>query len=233
MTIQDSPQQSMLVAALTGDLVGSTQHMPADSKKHVHSALSFLKAALQFVETDVPQNPVPEFDIFRGDGFQGIVEIPKALYVALIIRLHLRLRSAKISPDMQNLDARVAIGIGEIIVSGARVSEHDGSALRRSGPLLDEMKRNETRLRFRTPWNEITTELNTECKLLDALMTRWSTEQDEAILYRVLGMTQEKIAGKVGISQSAVAQRLKRAGASAVEALLERYETLAISSISL
>ncbi len=233
MTIQDSPQQSMLVAALTGDLVGSTLHIPADSKKHVNNALVFLKAALRFVQIDVLQNPVQEFDIFRGDSFQGIVEIPKALYVALIIRLHLRLRSARVSPDSQNLDARIAIGIGEISTSGARVSEHDGSALRRSGPLLDEMKQNEVRLRFRTPWDEITTELNTECKLLDALMSKWSTEQDEAILYHVLGMTQERIAGKIGISQSAVAQRLKRAGASAVDALLERYKTLAISSISL
>ena len=234
MANQDSPAKSVLVAALTGDLVGSTLHPPANGEKDSRSALGFLKESLRFIQVDVLRNQPQEFDIFRGDSFQGIVEIPQALYVALIIRLHLRLRSARVSPKTQSLDARIAIGIGEIDTSlGVRVSEHDGSALRRSGPLLDEMKQNEVRLRFRTPWDEATRELNTECALLDALISKWSTEQDEAVLYHVLGKTQEEIAGKIGISQSAIAQRLKRAGATAVDLLLRRYEILVESSIRL
>ncbi len=45
-------------------------------------------------------------------------------------------------------------------------------------------------------------------------------------MYQIQGYTQEEIAKKLEISQSAVFQRLRTGGAWAVQAFLERYEAI-------
>jgi DNA-directed RNA polymerase specialized sigma24 family protein len=56
----------------------------------------------------------------------------------------------------------------------------------------------------KTPWKELNDELSTECALLDAVIERWTKEQAEAIMYQIMGLTQEEIARILKISQPAV-----------------------------
>ena len=88
------------------------------------------------------------------------------------------------------------------------------------------MKKGEQNLTIKTPWPEINKELKTECALINAIIYRWTKEQAEAIMYQIQGYTQEEIAKKLKISQSAVFQRLRTGGAWAVQAFLERYEAI-------
>jgi DNA-directed RNA polymerase specialized sigma24 family protein len=108
------------------------------------------------------------------------------------------------------------------------VSEGDGEAFRRSGPVLDRMKGNR-RLRVESPWPEIDSELNTELALVDVVAGRWSPQQAEAVIAQLHGITQADAARTMGISQPAIVSRLKVAGGAAIEELCERFEYLVSS----
>ena len=88
------------------------------------------------------------------------------------------------------------------------------------------MKKGEENLIIRTPWAKINEELQTECSLLDALINRWTYEQSQAVLKQIQGMKQQDIAKELGISQSAVGQRLKTAGARAHLNFISRYKLI-------
>ncbi len=214
------------VAVITGDLVGSSEH--SDSGL-ADSALSHLKNALRYVAIDILKGNLIDFEIYRGDSFQGIMAVEDALYSSLVLRMHIRTRSVLFSPETSTpLDVRIAVGIGTITSTHVqKTSESDGPAFRRSGPLLDSMEKTDSRLRFCAPSEEITEELNAECALLDALIARWTFEQSEAVFMHLLGQKQTEIAKKLEVSQPAIAKRLGRAGVSAVDVLLKRYEQIA------
>jgi hypothetical protein len=231
--IHESLAGGQRVAVLTGDLVGSTLHSSSNTEEHGNGSLAYLKGSLRFVAKDVLHGDLIDFDIYRGDSFQGVVGVLDALRAAMLLRMHVQVRSALGSPDASALDVRIAVGIGTIQTgSSKRASEFDGTAFRRSGPLLDEMQGSGARLRFCTCCDSATSELNTECGLLDALMSRWSTEQTEAVFMHLLGHTQTKIAETIEVSQPAIAQRLGRAGRTAIDGFLRRYEILAKDIIS-
>ena len=65
----------------------------------------------------------------------------------------------------------------------------------------------------------------------DALINQWSTEQAEAILDQMRGITQIKAAEKYGISQSAFSQRFIDAGGYAIRKLYYRYETIILRAM--
>lgn len=211
-----------LYAVVTGDIVGSSR-LTASQRSRL---LSALKSSFKTIEDLLPDGMRAPFEIHRGDSFQGVLSKPEAaLRVAIVIRACLR-HGFEATQRRYALDARIAVGIGPIdFLPAGRGAEGDGEAFRRSGQTLDAMK-GDRRLIIRTPWQEVDAELDIECSLLDALVTRWSAEQAQAILGRIRGLTQERAAGEFGISQPAVRQRLKSAGGWAIEELCRRYEEL-------
>jgi predicted DNA-binding protein YlxM (UPF0122 family) len=209
-----------IYAVLTGDLIGSSRFKIEEQRDEV---LSILKDSLNKIEsTDVIELP---FTIHRGDSFQGVLSSPEeALKAAITIRASLL---STFKGKKGRLDTRIAIGIGRIeYLSRTQVGEGDGEAFRNSGMELDTMKKGERNLVIKTPWHDINEELKTECVLLDALIKRWTKEQSEAILYHIEGATQDEIAKKLNIKQSAVSQRLKTGSFRAVHEFLERYKAI-------
>ena len=209
-----------IYAVLTGDLVGSSRFKIEEQRDEV---LSILKDSFNKIEsTHVIELP---FTIHRGDSFQGVLSSPEdALKAAITIRSSLL---STFKGKKGRLDTRIAIGIGRIeYLSKNQVGEGDGEAFRNSGMELDTMKKGERNLVIKTPWNDINEELKTECALLDALIKRWTKEQAEAILYHIEGATQDEIAKKLNIKQSAVSQRLKTGGFRAVHEFIERYKAI-------
>jgi len=211
-----------LFGVITGDIVGSSKIMEEQREQLMLS----LKSAFETVNSIVPDIVHAPFEIYRGDSFQGVFSHPeKALHAAIVIRAGLRYMF-KTKQLRHAIDARMAVGIGTIdYLPGNRASEGDGEAYRRSGPNLDKM-RGYRRLLFRTPWPEIDAELDSACALLDVIVERWSAEQAQAILGQIKGLTQEKAAKELGISQPAVLSRLKTAGSWAIEKLCNRFETM-------
>ena len=218
-----------LYAVITGDIVGSSK-LTTSQRKHL---LSVLKSTFTSIQDIFPKALCAPFEIHRGDSFQGVLSKPTVAFrVAMIIRANLRY-GFKVKQRRYALDTRIAVGIGSIdFLPSGRGAEGDGEAFRRSGPILDEMK-GDQRLIIRTPWPDVDAESDVECALLDALVNRWSSEQAQAVLGQMKGLTQEKAAKIFSISQPAVRQRLKSAGGWALEKLCQRCDRLIFKNISL
>ena len=216
-----------IYAVLTGDLIGSSKFEPNEREE----IISFLKRSFKMVEEILPQDTVvSSFEIYRGDSFQCVLSKPECgLLAAVAIRSYLRSIFKK---RKDHLDARIAIGIGTIdSLPLGKSGEGDGEAFRNSGPVLDKMKKENRKTMITTPWPIVNNDLRSECALFDALADRWTNEQSHAINSKIHGRIQKEIAENIGVSQSAVFQRLKLAGCGAVQEFLDHYKTLIENAI--
>jgi len=226
-----------LIAVVTGDVVSSTR---LEDRAFLNTALKEAFAAAARAEFGMMRS----FELYRGDGFQGVIDPVHALKVALIIRARLRQwkgpvlfsavrkrpRSGKQPmpiPPGRSPDARISIGIGTVKHLATKVAESDGEAFVRSGHGLDALVRSTDRLAISSPWDEVNAELDVSMKLLDALVSKWSSGSAQA-MFHYLGQetTQSKISDLLDISQPAVHKRLAAAEQVAVQAAIERYEQL-------
>lgn len=206
-----------MYSVLSGDLVGSSKLNEKERKE----VLTVLKGSFKLIASVYPGAVKSNFDIYRGDSFQGILCEPGfSLGAAVIIRAYLR------SKIERKADARIAIGIGKIDYLPAHITEGYGEAYSLSGKLLDEMKKSRYNLQIRTPSEEINNELKVEFIMLDFVISRWSPEQSEAVIEHLKGFTQERIAKKISISQPAVHKRLENAGVWLIDKMRYRFEKL-------
>ena len=202
-------------AVLTGDLVASRQLTPA--------ARSRLLARLEAAFSALPAEVVLPFAFFRGDSFQGLLASPvAALRTALFLRLHLL---AGGGPPGPRWDARLSIGLGPVAYLAQGLGTADGPAFQRSGLGLDAM-RGEARLRVHSGAAAIDAELAVSLCLLDAVASRWTPKQAEALLLALPGLRQRDIAAELAVSQPAVSKMLAAAHWEATQALLDRYAVL-------
>jgi hypothetical protein len=222
--------KNKIYAVITGDIVASKRF----TKDWPHF-LEVLKQSFDYVKTRF--NIHTSFDHFRGDGFQIILSKPEnALNIAISFRASLKYFFKK-SQRKKNLpDAQIVIGIGKLdyLPKNNTSSTGIGAAFDRSGPKLDAIAKRKFKryLIINSPWGKINDELDVECALLDMLIQKWSPEQAQVILYNMEGLTQVEMANKIGISQKAVADRLKNAGGNSVGLLCKRYESLIKGNIS-
>jgi len=244
-------------AVITGDITESSKL----NIKQREILLEALKKAFEHISYFSKEKiEHSEFQIYRGDSFQGIIYKPEnALKASVIIRASLK-KSLMIKPfsiagkkkikrenlkyENENLrylsryasDARIAIGIGNIDFLPQKdfKGTGNGEAYRRSGPTLDRIKnlKSDVRLVINTPWEEINSEMNVSFGLLDNLIEKWTSAQAEALLYLFRGLRQNEIAEELKISQASVNVRLRPAGWYAIEKLLSRYEYLIKSKLS-
>ena len=206
-----------IYAVLSGDLVGSSRLNDKERK----SVLTVLKDSFKLLGSVYPDAVKYNFDIYRGDSFQGVLCEPGfSLVAAVIIRAYLR------SKIERKADARIAIGIGKIDYLPAHITEGYGEAYSLSGKLLDEMKKSRYNLQIKTPSEKINNELKVEFIMLDFVISRWSPEQSEAVIEHLKGFTQEKIAKGISISQPAVHKRLENAGVWLIDKMRCRFEEL-------
>ena len=183
----------------------------------------------EFSELEKSLGNDSKFEIYRGDSFQGIINSPDlALLVALKIKtainsLHLKGEETN-KAFKREADLRMAIGIGSYDFKRDSVLESNGEAFQNSGRTLDDMKKENRRLKLKTPNQEVNSEFNTSFYLFDTISDKWSTASAEVIYYLLKGFKETEIADELGISQSAVNQRKKAAGWDAIEVLLDRYQ---------
>lgn len=213
-------KKSKLYAVLTGDIVDSSD-IPVEKRK-------ILPAKLRDIFRDITENfsiaVERQFQIYRGDSFQGVLSKPE-LALTISIFLKARLKAVELK-KATGLRTRIAIGIGTLDFLPLKGTEGDGEAFRKSGNILDYMKKKKRELEVWTPSEEVNKEFDTELGFLDFLIERWSKAQSKAIVERIKGATQKKIAKELGVSQPAIHERLKAAGIKPIENLLERYKDL-------
>lgn len=211
----------MVYAVVTGDLVESSQLKGAE-RDDLNEALK--NAFWQIKKISKQSDSLPDFNIFRGDSFQGLFANPvDALKSAIFIRAVLR----KSQPDetKNNWDARIAIGTGTVDYLPENITEGDGEAYQNSGPVLDNLK-GDFRCAVKTPDEETNNEFKALCALLDAVIAKWTPSQAETVAMLLKGMTPKEMSKELDISQAAIHYRIKGVGWFAVQALLNRNEQL-------
>jgi hypothetical protein len=215
--------QNKLYAVITGDIAGSSRLQGEERKKLLNGLKHSFAVIDEILGKEIMAYP---FEIFRGDSFQGVLNVPElSLKAALIIRA--KVRSSFKTTLKDAFDARIAIGIGEIsLLPNFSGGEGDGEAYRNSGPELDLMGKTLRYVMVKTPWEDANQELNVECALLDTIISRWTVQQIEVVIEHFKGKTQEQIADGLKISQPGVRKRIQAAHASEIELMLSRFEHL-------
>lgn len=214
----------MIHAIITGDIIDSTHLNEAERKK----MLAVLKKVFADLEEDDSHH---NFKIYRGDSFQGVCKVPEEALLA-----SLKIRAALLKSDFaestKTLDARLAIGIGEAGKMSKNIGLSDGEAFRNSGQLLNPKTKEEFKklkdykLLFKSPWEEVNAEMEVLLSAMDALMSKWTTEQAEVIYELLNRKTQTQIAIELSKSQSSISERVQNANWLAISNILARYQTL-------
>lgn len=208
-----------LYSVITGDLVKSRNFI---DKRQI--ALNSLNEIFNSIKKRKNLNiEVWISDIFRGDSFQIVVS--DAVY-ALLIAIYIRAQLIRKSMEGVPFGARISIGIGSIeYLNREKITESDGEAFRLSGRAVDEIP-NYRRLIIKSSNEELNKILDVISACIDAITLRWSSEQAEAISYWIFGETQTSLAKIIGVSQSAIQQRLQRAGHFALEVCLKHFNSI-------
>ncbi|MFS4418337.1 SatD family protein [Maribacter sp. 2307ULW6-5] len=194
-----------MIAIITGDIIKSANHSPAEWLPRLKEYFSrFGEAPLQW-------------EIYRGDEFQLKVNERNALHTALKIKAMMK--------SVKGLDVRMGIGIGLETFQGSGVTESNGPAYRRSGRNLDALKQSKVNLSIATGHSDKDAVLNLMFRLALDFMDHWSAVSAEIVSLMLddVHAPQKEIAKQLGIKQSAVSQRLKRARFELVLELLHFY----------
>ena len=207
-----------IYAVITGDIVKSGK-FGSDREK----ALKILKDALNSLNNFKRKSIGGISDIFRGDSFQLVISEPAhALEIAIYLKAQLLSKTIK----GNNIDVRLAIGIGKIeSFKEKKVEESDGAAFRLSGNALDNISKYR-RFAIKSGIDELNKQLEFISSSIDSITRRWSPEQAEAILLWLRGDKQISISKKLKISQPAVNQRLQLGGHFTLSESFELFKHL-------
>lgn len=182
-----------MIAIITGDIINS-------QKSDTELWLPELKNLLG-LWSSTPEN----WEIYRGDEFQLKCNVDEVFRKAMLIKSLIK--------TFENLDVRIAIGIGNEVFLSEKITESNGSAYVNSGRLLTEIKTQGKTLVIQTENDKVNRDLNILFKWAAIDFDNWTAATAE-IIYQLLSnsdLTQDELAKTLNITQSSVSQRLKRA----------------------
>lgn len=187
-------------AVITADIVNST--------RIEESSRYLLIEEINKIIRDLQKLSPLKCEMYRGDSFQVMVDdVKRCLEVAILIRLGLK-RSNLL--EHGKLDARMAIGIGDISYEHEQVILSDGEAFRLSGRTFEKL--NKKRLLISTNINDVDEPLNVMLAFIDELLDGLSCTQSkylyDSLLYK---MSQMELANVYNTSQPNIAKHLKSA----------------------
>lgn len=184
-----------MIAVITGDLIHSRKF-----KNPLEWMLPFKKLLSEIgLQPEV-------WEIYRGDSFQIVVKQPETVLL-FAIRLKATIKC------IRGLDVRMGIGIGTLDYKAARVSESNGEAFVFSGEKFDRLKVDKQNLAIKTMWNDFDNEMNLYLRLALIVMDDWTVNSAEFVSLSLQNQkrNQQALAELLGISQSSVSERQKRA----------------------
>ena len=182
-----------MIAIITGDIINS-------QKSDVETWLPKLKELLGSWSA-APEN----WEVYRGDEIQLKCSVDEVFHKALLLKSLIR--------SFENLDIRLAIGIGNEVFQSEKITESNGSAYVNSGRLLTDIKSQGRTLAIQTENEKVNRDLNILFKWASIDFDNWTAATAEIIhqLLRNSELTQDELAKELNITQSSVSQRLKRA----------------------
>ncbi len=182
-----------MIAIITGDIINSQK---SDSELWLPKLKNILGSW-----SETPAN----WEIYRGDEFQLKCKVDEVFRKFLIIKSLIK--------TFENLDVRIAIGIGNEVFSSEKITESNGSAYVNSGRLLNEIKSAGRTLAIKTDNDKVDRDLDILFKWASIDFDSWSVATAE-ILFQLLTnpeVTQDELAKNFNISQPSISQRIKRA----------------------
>lgn len=195
-----------MVAVITGDIINSKKINPKKWLKPLKKELDKIGSSPKF------------WEIYRGDSFQAIINKPQnALRTAIKIKAVLK--------SIQDVDVRMAIGIGDITYNAPKITESNGSAFVHSGEKFEMLRKQKQNLAIKSNWIAFDTEMNLFLKLALIAMNNWTVNAAEIVNTTLEnpGKLQEELGKIVGIKQNAISNRLKRAYFDEVMEVNEMY----------
>lgn len=195
-----------MIGVITGDIIHSQKTGSALWLKILKSELSALG-----------QSP-SVWEIYRGDSFQVEIENPfEALRIAIKLKASIK--------SIKAIDVRISIGIGEKRYHAKKVTESNGSAFVYSGVQYDQLVNEKQHLMVSTESTIFNRDMNFYLRLALLFMDNWSVNSAQVVKSAMENpnLSQHELGELLGIKQSAVSNRLKRANYSELEQLLEIY----------
>lgn len=210
----------MIAAVLTGDLIDSTRATPERVGHTMHLLSGSLPDGMRWNWTA----DAVRFTRHRGDGWQALVEAPRALRWMLVL-------CAATRADGRALASRIAVGIGPVANTGsADLRDASGPAFAASGRCLDAMRKGERLALAGTDGAPggmaVTAAERAVVGLLGERVAHWTAEQAEALAHFLHPDRPPAIAiaARLGITPQAVSYRLNGAGARVLRDTLEALE---------
>jgi hypothetical protein len=177
---------------LAGDIIGSQKNQPKTYLKTIEQVLKRYSSPNRFL-------------IYRGDSFQAWMDHPEqALHCAIELKAALK-RTAL-------LDVRIAIGLGSVTMIDNNIAKSTGTALTKSGELLDILKSKEQEVMIDSG-RHLDVYMNSLLKMALLFMNEW-TENAAATVYEMFKtpyITQAELGKKLGVQQATASRRLNRA----------------------
>lgn len=192
-----------MIAVITGDVINSR-------KVNAEIWLPRLKEYFSKITLDTDK-----WEIYRGDSFQIEVEIEKALEIAICIKALIK--------SSNQIDVRMAIGLGEKNFKGKKITESNGTAYINSGVSFERIKNNT--LILRSPSNDFDAYFNPILKLLSFVSDNWKPVTSETIFYMLTHreLLQKEIAEQLSKDKTTVNKALKRGGYDEIVEIIDLY----------
>ena len=189
-----------------------------------------LLECMSSVLDDIKQSYSLNYEYFRGDSVQIVVDNPSdSLVVCILFRVGLRARTEKKLSNVS--DVRLSIGIGMTEFLGGSVNISDGEAFRLSGRALDQMGK--SKLCLSTPWEEVNAEFDVSLPFADNIVSGLTTGQASAMYYSMLkNLTKKEIASVMGQTSQNVSRLLILAKEKQIQNLINRFSTVIVTKIS-
>lgn len=202
---------------VTGDITGFTKVASNQREKLIKSIQDLITSWVN----------AKQAQIFRGDSFQILFsDAPEALRRSIQLRCWFKKNPAS---ENKMLDARMAIGVGQVAYHGKSVLDSDGEAFHLSGRAFDALDADEF-IKIVTPDSVLNEQLNVICRLMDIIISGWTSNQAEVIFLALEDKTQQQIADELQVAQSAINNRFKLAKWKEIEKAV-RYISLLIEKL--
>lgn len=181
-----------MTSIITGDIINSRNVAP-------QLWIPKLKSILNKYGSEPTQ-----WEIYRGDSFQLEVHPTEALLACLLIKATIK--------TINELDVRLAIGIGEKSYVSEKITASNGSAFINSGECFEGLKK--SILAIKSPYAEFDIQMNLCLDLAQLTMNNWTQKSSEIVKISIENpkATQNKLAELVSKTQSTISESLKIAG---------------------
>ena len=220
----------MINATISADIVSSTSLSVFDLT-HLQTVIRRFLDELSIKSQDEDWGR-----LFKGDSVEIFLKDPhKALRTALLLKALVKKTfidsdmAAKQSP-FKRFGVRMAIGIGEMRVADKDRDVLDGDAIYYSGRMLEKADREglsaKRSMFFASKDPLFTEQMDVMLGLLDVLFKDATARQCEILYYKMVGLSEEEIAAKLSIKQSAVNQHSNAASWKAIESAVNYFEKL-------